>query len=155
MIQKRAVRIDVFYVFLQILHHVFCWLSKPPPLVLMFAGTSNSPLTVCSSSVLTYTRTLACSYTYTSPFRGTLKPGTSPLPVCQRLAQNMRGLVCSAEEGELCSLTEPTHWSVTTPGDRHPHSGVWTFVSKLLFFLCVSTDLFAFSILPLDMSVPI
>lgn len=79
-----------------------------------------------------------CLHTHTSPFRGTLKPSTSPLPVCQRLAQNMLGLVYSAGEGELCSLTEPTRWTVATPGDRHPHSGIWIFVSKLGFFLCVS-----------------
>lgn len=100
------------------------------PSVLMLAGTSNSPLTVCSSThINTHTHTYSC----TSSFRGTLQHSRSPSPVCQHLTQNiLRAAIVllhqqpGAEAGKLCSQppppTEPAHRSVTTPGERRPHS---------------------------------
>lgn len=122
MYQRGAVKPVDFYVIRLILAIVFFWLSHmppfppflSPPFVLMLAGTSNSPLTACSSHALhTHTQRLTGSYSCTLPVRGTSQHNRSPSSVCQRLTQNtLRAAIVWVYQQRGSKLSPPpTNWA--------------------------------------------
>lgn len=130
----------------------------PPCLFLAVVSLQPTPHTLHTAHsqsahhIPAHTHTLSHTNPSTSPFCSTFQHSRSPSPVCQRLPQNIpRAAVLWLHQQSDCGSraalspppTEPTHWSVTTPGGSLAHSAnaerKWSdsFVALHLSFFCL------------------